>query len=140
MVALQSLFVVFCCCCCCCCCCCWSLLLIIVLFSIPPLQLIWWDQLAMIILYNNKSIMEMVVVHGALFSPQECKTIYYCRHRFLQVRTLSDLTLVAGGTQIDPFFLALSPSLLSLSQIHTAWTPTRQTTHKYNYGFMGQSQ
>jgi hypothetical protein len=59
---------------------------------------------------RDGSIME-IVFQSALFSAQECKTINYCR-QFLQVHTLSDLTL-AGGTQIDPFFLTLSPSLLS---------------------------
>ena len=57
---------------------------------------------------RDQSIME-IVVHSNLFSAQECKTINYCR-QFLRVHTLSDIAL-AGGTQIDPSFLMLSPSL-----------------------------
>jgi hypothetical protein len=52
-----------------------------------------------------------IVVQSTLFLAQDCKTINYCR-QFLRVHTLSDLAL-AGGTQIDPSFLTLSPSLLS---------------------------
>jgi hypothetical protein len=58
----------------------------------------------------DQSIME-IVVQSNLFLAQECKTINYCR-QFLRVHTLSDFAL-AGGMQIDPFFLILSPSLLS---------------------------
>jgi hypothetical protein len=59
---------------------------------------------------RDQSLME-IVVQSTLFLAQECKTINYCR-QFLQVHTLSDLAL-AGGTQIEPSFLTLSPSLLS---------------------------